>query len=66
MLAKAHDDGLLDKQLTILARPKLLIIDELGYRAPLEDRGGAAVRADLRSSFIMMLPLLVTSNRRHG
>ena len=31
MLAKAHDDGLLDKQLTILARPKLLIIDEIGY-----------------------------------
>lgn len=31
MLAKAHDDGTLDKQLTQLARPKLLIIDELGY-----------------------------------
>jgi DNA replication protein DnaC len=31
MLAKAHGDGVLDKQLTILARPKLLIIDELGY-----------------------------------
>ena len=31
MLAKAHGDGLLDKQLTQLSRPKLLIIDELGY-----------------------------------
>ncbi len=31
MLAKAHGDGSLDKQLTILAWPKLLIIDELGY-----------------------------------
>jgi transposase len=31
MLAKAHGDGTLDKQLTQLARPKLLIIDELGY-----------------------------------
>jgi DNA replication protein DnaC len=31
MLAKAHDDGSLDKQLTQFARPKLLIIDELGY-----------------------------------
>lgn len=30
-LAKAHSDGLLDKQLTLLSRPKLLIIDELGY-----------------------------------
>lgn len=31
MLAKAHSDGSLHKQLTILSRPKLLIIDELGY-----------------------------------
>ena len=31
MLAKAHGDGVLDKQLTQLSRPKLLIIDELGY-----------------------------------
>ncbi|SEI21434.1 hypothetical protein SAMN05216228_10779 [Rhizobium tibeticum] len=27
MLAKAHNDGTLDKQLTILSRPTLLIID---------------------------------------
>jgi DNA replication protein DnaC len=31
MLAKAHGDGSLEKQLTTLSRPKLLIIDELGY-----------------------------------
>lgn len=31
MLAEAHDDGSLEKQLTTLSRPKLLIIDELGY-----------------------------------
>ncbi len=31
MLAKAHRDGVLDKQLTILSRQKLLMIDELGY-----------------------------------
>ncbi|ESZ54498.1 hypothetical protein X727_33415 [Mesorhizobium sp. L103C119B0] len=31
MLAKAHGDGALEKQLTTLSRPKLLIIDELGY-----------------------------------
>ena len=30
-LAKAHVDGRLEEQLTIYARPKLLIIDELGY-----------------------------------
>ncbi|WP_352794948.1 ATP-binding protein [Mesorhizobium sp. M0243] len=35
MLAKAHSDSSLDKQLTILSRPKLLILDELGY-LPLE------------------------------
>src|ERR1700761_93423 len=28
MLAKAHSDGALEKQLTLLSRPKLLIIDE--------------------------------------
>jgi DNA replication protein DnaC len=37
MLAKAHGDGVLDKQLTQLSRPKLLIIDELGY-LPFERR----------------------------
>jgi DNA replication protein DnaC len=37
MLAKAHDDGSLEKQLTTLSRPKLLIIDELGY-LPFERR----------------------------
>jgi DNA replication protein DnaC len=31
ILAKAHEDGTLDRQLTLLTRPKLLIIDELGY-----------------------------------
>ena len=31
MLGKGHDDGLLEKHLTQLSRPKLLIIDELGY-----------------------------------
>jgi DNA replication protein DnaC len=30
-LAKVHADGALEKQRTILGRPKLLIIDELGY-----------------------------------
>ena len=37
LLAKAHMDGNLDKQLTLLSRPKLLIIDELGY-LPFERR----------------------------
>lgn len=31
MLGKAHQDGELEKQFTILSRPKLLIIVEIGY-----------------------------------
>jgi DNA replication protein DnaC len=31
MLVRAHSDSTLDRQLTILSRPKLLIIDELGH-----------------------------------
>jgi hypothetical protein len=48
-LAKVHADGALEKQLTILGRPKLLIIDELGY-----------LRAGRRAS---VLPARVTSIR---
>lgn len=39
MLAKARSDGTLDRQLTILSRPKLLIIHELGY-LPFEAKAG--------------------------
>ena len=34
-LAKAHADGRLEERLTHFAKPKLLIVDELGY-LPLE------------------------------
>ena len=30
-LAKAHADGRLEERLTFFAKPKLLIVDELGY-----------------------------------
>jgi DNA replication protein DnaC len=35
-LAKAHSDGSLDKQLTLLSRPKLLIIDSCAVRRDVE------------------------------
>lgn len=43
MLAKAHNDGSHDKQLTILSRPKLLIIDELDCGV---QRGAAQGKAE--------------------
>ena len=64
MLAKAHGDGTLDKQLTILSRPKLLIIDELGY-LPFE--------ADAAHLFFQLVSwryeresILITANRSVG
>jgi len=64
LLAKAHMDGNLDKQLTLLSRPKLLIIDELGY-LPFE--------ADAAHLFFQLVSrryekgsILITSNRSVG
>jgi len=64
LLAKAHSDGTLDKQLTLLCRPKLLIIDELGY-LPFE--------ADAAHLFFQLVSrryekgaILITSNRSVG
>ena len=37
-LAKAHEDGVLEEKLNTFAKPKLLIIDELGY-LPFVDGG---------------------------
>ena len=45
MPAKARGDGSLDKQLTSLARPKLLIVDELGY-LPIEAQCRAPTNGD--------------------
>ncbi|MBA1159181.1 IS21-like element helper ATPase IstB [Microvirga mediterraneensis] len=64
MLAKAHDDGVLDKQLTILARPKLLIIDELGY-LPFE-ANAAHLFFQLVSRRYERGSILITSNRSVG
>ncbi len=64
MLAKAHADGALDKQLTLLARPKLLIIDELGY-LPFEAHA-AHLLFQLVSRRYERGAILITSNRSVG
>ena len=64
MLAKAHADGALDKQLTILSRPKLLIIDELGY-LPFE-ANAAHLFFQLVSRRYEKGAMLLTSNRSVG
>ncbi|MDF3156388.1 IS21-like element helper ATPase IstB [Mesorhizobium sp. XAP10] len=64
MLAKAHDDGSLEKQLTTLSRPKLLIIDELGY-LPFE-ANAAHLFFQLVSQRYERGSILITSNRSVG
>jgi DNA replication protein DnaC len=64
MLAKAHSDGTLDKQLTTLSRPKLLIIDELGY-LPFE-ANAAHLFFQLVSRRYEKGSILITSNRSVG
>lgn len=64
MLAKAHQDGQLDKQLTLLSRPKLLIIDEIGY-LPFETRA-AHLFFQLVSRRYERGSILITSNRSVG
>jgi DNA replication protein DnaC len=64
ILAKAHEDGTLDRQLTLLTRPKLLIIDELGY-LPFE-ANAAHLFFQLVSRRYERGSLLVTSNRSVG
>lgn len=64
MLAKAHSDGTLDKQLTLLSQPKLLIIDELGY-LPFE-ANAAYLFFQLVSRRYEKGSILITSNRSVG
>jgi DNA replication protein DnaC len=64
MLAKAHQDGKLEKQLTILSRPKLLIIDEIGY-LPFE-ANAAHLFFQLVSRRYERGSILITSNRSVG
>ncbi len=64
VLAKAHADGSLDKQLTVLSRPKLLIIDELGY-LPFE-ANAAHLFFQLVSRRYEKGAMMITSNRSVG
>ena len=60
-LAKAHAEGRLEERLTHFAKPKLLIVDELGY-LPFEP-GAAHLFFQLVSRRYERGSLLVTSNR---
>jgi DNA replication protein DnaC len=63
-LAKVHADGALEKQLTTLGRPKLLIIDELGY-LPFEPNA-AHLFFQLVSRRYERGSIMITSNRSVG
>jgi len=63
-LAKAHGDGRLDDKLAQLAKPKLLIVDELGY-LPFEPNA-AHLFFQLVARRYERGSLLITSNRAIG
>jgi DNA replication protein DnaC len=63
-LAKAHHDGALEEKLNSLAKPKLLIIDELGY-LPF-DPNAAHLFFQLVSRRYERGAVLITSNRSVG
>jgi DNA replication protein DnaC len=63
-LAKAHADGRLEERLALFAKPKLLIIDELGY-LPFEPNA-AHLFFQLVSRRYERGSLLITSNRSVG
>ena len=63
-LAKAHGEGRLEERLTYYAKPKLLIIDELGY-LPFEPEA-AHLFFQLVSRRYEKGAMLVTSNRAIG
>ena len=63
-LAKAHEDGRLEERLAQLAKPKLLIVDELGY-LPFEP-DAAHLFFQLVSRRYERGAMLLTSNRAVG
>lgn len=63
-LAKAHSEGRLDERLTHWAKPKLLVVDELGY-LPFEPQA-AHLFFQLVSRRYERGSLLITSNRSVG
>jgi DNA replication protein DnaC len=63
-LAKAHGDGRLEEKLTFFAKPKLLIVDELGY-LPF-DPNAAHLFFQLVSRRYERGSMLITSNRSVG
>jgi hypothetical protein len=64
VLTKAHVDGRLEEKLLQLSKPKLLIIDELGY-LPFEP-AAAHLFFQLVSRRYELASMLITSNRPVG
>ena len=63
-LAKAHADGRLEERLTHYAKPKLLIIDELGY-LPLPAEAASALFQVISQRYLKT-SVVLTSNRGVG
>src|SRR6267143_106980 len=63
-LAKAHSEGRLEERLTLLGKPKLLIVDEIGY-LPFEPNA-AHLFFQLVSRRYERGSMLITSNRSIG
>ena len=63
-LTKAHADGRLEEKLVQLSKPKLLIIDELGYLLP--EPAAAHLFFQLVSRRYERANVLITSNRPVG
>lgn len=63
-LAKAHQGGTLDERITFYAKPKLLIVDEIGY-LPLE-KEAASLFFQLVAKRYERGSMLLTSNRSVG
>ena len=64
-LMKGHSEGRLEERLARYAKPKLLIIDELGY-LPLEPRAAHLLFALVSRRYERGGSMLVTSNRSVG
>jgi DNA replication protein DnaC len=64
-LMKGHAEGRLEERLTRYAKPKLLIIDELGY-LPLEPQAAHLLFALVSRRYERGSSMLVTSNRSVG
>lgn len=64
-LRKAHADNRFDRRLRVYTKPKLLILDELGY-LPLERTDAALLFQLVCERYDRGLPMIITSNVSYG